>query len=75
MIIELKLTFKDTQFSEEEDPLELVQTLGAPSDFEITGGQIFVERVGGGELDRFSFRIDRDEDGKAKLTILEDVRG
>ena len=74
MVIELKLTFKDTQFEEEEEPLEIVHTLSAPAGFEITGGQMFVENPSTSQLDRFSFRIDREDDGTAKLTILEDVK-
>jgi hypothetical protein len=50
-----------------------VHTLGAPEGLEITGGSIFVENPGTSDLERFSFRIDREEDGRAKLTILENV--
>lgn len=74
MVIELKLTFKDVDFEDEENPLEIIHTLSAPAGFEVTGGQLFVEQPGTGDLERFSFRIDRDQEGKAQLVILEDVR-
>ena len=73
MVIELVLNFRDDDMEGEEEPIEFSHTLTAPVGFEVTGGQIFVERLGGGDLDRFSFRIDREQDGSARLTILEDV--
>lgn len=74
MVIELKLTFRDEwPDNEGSEPLEFVHTLTAPEDFEITGGQLFVENPKTSELQRFAFRIDRDDEGKASLTILEDV--
>lgn len=72
MVFELKLSFKD-DYEGDEDPLEFVHTLTAPDGMEITGGQIFVENPTTSNLDRFSFRIDRDESGAATLVILEDV--
>lgn len=72
MVIELKLTFKD-EVGEIAGPIEFIHTLSAPADMEITGGQLFVENPQTSELERFSFRIDRDETGKAQLTILENV--
>lgn len=73
MVIEVQLSFTDQFGDGTTEPMEFTHTLSAPDGFEITGGQLFVERGGGGELDRFSFRIDRDEAGQAQLTILEDV--
>lgn len=73
MIIELKLEFKDEFFDGEEEPLTIIHTLNAPAGFEITGGQLFVENPNNSDLERFSFRIDRDDIGAASLTILEDV--
>lgn len=73
MVIELKLQFKDAYLEDPDEPLDFVHTLSAPEGFEITGGQIFVERAGAGDFERFSFRIDRDNDGKAKFTIIEGV--
>ena len=73
MVVELKLEFKDGYSAEGDDNIAFVHTLSAPEGLEITGGQIFVENPQTSELDRFSFRIDREEDGTAKLTILEDV--
>lgn len=74
MVIEVQLSFTDQFGDGTTEPLEFTHTLTAPDGFEITGGQLFVERGGGGELDRFSFRIDRNaETGQAQLTILEDV--
>jgi hypothetical protein len=72
MVFEVKLTFRDN-LSDDEDPLEFVHTVSAPEGFEVTGGQLFVERPSSGDLERFSFRIDRDEEDKAKLTILENI--
>ena len=73
MVTELVLTFTDA-LVDGDDPLEFTHTLNAPEGFEVTGGQLFVERPGTGELDRFSFRIDRDDDGRAKLVIMEDIK-
>lgn len=73
MVVELNLVFKDEYTEGDGDPIEFSHTLTAPAGMEVTGGQIFVERLGGGELDRFSFRVDREPDGSAKLTILEAV--
>jgi len=70
--VELKLVFTDTYVEGESEPLEFVHTLSAPEGMEITGGQIFVENKAG-NFERFAFRIDREEDDKPKLTILEDV--
>lgn len=76
MVFELKLQFRDDYVepgSDDEEPLEFIHTLSAPVGMEITGGQIFVENTATANLERFSFRIDRDDDGKPSLTILEDV--
>lgn len=73
MVIELVLDFRDDD-GQGGPPFQFSHTLTSPEGFEVTGGQIFVERVGGGELDRFSFRIDRDAEGLASLKIMEDVR-
>jgi hypothetical protein len=75
MVVELQLVFKDeyTEGDAGDEPIEITYTLTAPAGMEVTGGQIFVERTGGGELDRFSFRVDRDRQGVASLTILENV--
>lgn len=72
MVFEVKLTFKDN-LSEDDDPLEFVHTVSAPEGFEVTGGQLFVERRPNGDFERFSFRIDRDKDGKAEFIILENL--
>ena len=74
MVIELKLSFTDEFAAGSDEPLEFVHTLSAPDGMEITGGQLFVEQTGGGDFKRFSFRIDRDSDGHAQFTILEDVK-
>jgi hypothetical protein len=76
MIFELKLEFKDTYVepgTDDEEPFELTHTLAAPAGMEVTGGQIYVENLATANLARFSFRIDRDDDGKPSLTIMEDV--
>lgn len=73
MVVELVLKFTDEYTGGAGDPIEFTHTLTSPPGMEITGGQIFVERTGGGELDRFSFRVDRDDLGAAKLTILEEI--
>ena len=73
MAVELRLTFKDNYVEGESEPLVFTHTLAAPEGLDITGGQIFVESPAG-DFDRFSFRIDRDDNGQAKLTILEDVK-
>ena len=72
-VVELKLEFKDT-FFEGEEPLAFVHTLAAPEGFEITGGQIYIEKRTEGNFERFSFRVDRDENDHAQLTIMEDVK-
>jgi hypothetical protein len=72
VVFEVKLTFKDN-LSEDDDPLEFVHTVSAPEGFEVTGGQLFVERHPNGDFERFSFRIDRDKEGKAEFTVLEDL--
>lgn len=72
MVIELVMNFKDEYSTEPDKTSEFSYTLNAPFDFEITGGQLFVENPNTSDLERFSFRIDRDDDGKPKLTILED---
>lgn len=74
MVIELVLTFKD-EYADDGLPGEssFTHTLTSPEGFEITGGQIFVENSGDSNLKRFNFRIDRDDDGVASLTILENV--
>lgn len=74
MIIELAMRFKDSFAEGDEDPMDLVYTLNSPEGFEITGGQLFVENPKTNDLQRFAFRIDRDEEGKATLNILEDVK-
>lgn len=73
MVIELMLTFTDNYPDENGDPIEFVHTLSSPDGMEITGGQIFVENITTKNLDRFTFRIDRAPDGKAILTIMEEV--
>ena len=74
MVIELKLSFKD-EYAEGEEPIDFTHTLTAPEGMDITGGQIFVENPTTSELQRFSFRIDRnEEDGTAKFVILEEVQ-
>jgi hypothetical protein len=75
MIVELKLTFKDTyvEGAEDDEPIEFVHTLSAPSGMEVTGGQIFIENPSTSDLQRFTFRVDRDENQEASLTILENV--
>lgn len=76
MIVELKLIFKDAYGAPDDDPAEIVYTLSSPEGFEVTGGQIFVENPDTANLDRFTFRIDRDEVTEgAKLTILENPQG
>lgn len=74
MVIELVLNFKD-EYADGEVAGEssFTHTLTSPEGFEITGGQIFVENSNTSDLQRFSFRIDRDDDGKASLTIMENV--
>lgn len=75
MIIELVMTFKDELSDATDGTSDIIYTLNAPDGFEVTGGQLFVENPNSRELQRFSFRIDRDsETGKSKLTILEDVK-
>lgn len=71
MVVELILTFKD-EFSDDPDKTsEFSYTLNAPFGFEVTGGQLFVESRENSDLERFSFRIDRDAEGTPSLTILE----
>jgi hypothetical protein len=72
--VELRLVFTDTYVEGESEPLEFTHTISAPEGMEITGGQIFVENPNTGDFQRFAFRVDRDEDGKADLNILEDVK-
>jgi hypothetical protein len=72
MVTELVLTFKDLLGAEVDEPLEFCHAMTAPEGFEVTGGQIFVENSKTNDLERFSFRIDRSDDGKPSLTILED---
>lgn len=67
-VTELVLQFKDAISVE---PLEFSYTLTAPEGFEVTGGQFFVENLFTSDLERFSFRIDRDDKGKPSLTVLE----
>lgn len=75
MVIELKLEFKDEYVvGDDVEPVEFTHTLNSPEGFEITGGQIFIENSQNSDLQRFSFRVDRNEKGAAKLTILEDVK-
>lgn len=69
MVTELVLVFRDPDAG---PPLEFTYTLNSPEGFEVTGGQLFVENPQTSELERFSFRIDADEDGRSSLTILED---
>jgi hypothetical protein len=72
MIFEVRLDFKDG-LSGDPEPLEFGHTLSAPEGFEIIGGQLYVEHPSNGKFERFSFRIDRDSEGKALFTILEDI--
>ena len=74
MVTELVLTFKDDVSDGEEEPLEFVYTLNAPSGFEVTGGQLFIENPSTSDLQRFSFRIDRNDKGQASLVVLEGVK-
>lgn len=71
MVVELVLSFKDDLAEDGES--EFSYTLNAPEGFSVTGGQIFIENTNNSDLKRFAFRVDRDEDGTAKLTILEEV--
>ena len=73
MVLEMKLEFVDGEFPD-ENPMSIVHTLSPPDGFDITGGQIFIENPDTSELQRFSFRVERNEDGRAELTILEDVK-
>jgi hypothetical protein len=67
MIFEVRLDFKDG-LSGDPEPLEFGHTLSAPEGFEIVGGQLYVEHPSNGKFERFSFRIDRDSEGKALFT-------
>lgn len=73
MVVELVLTFKD-EYADDGLPGEssFTYTLNTPEGFEVTGGQIFVENADTSDLQRFAFRIDRDDDGKAVLNVMED---
>jgi hypothetical protein len=71
MVIELHLTFQDEYSDAPDKNSEFSYTLNAPEGFEVTGGQLFVENSATSDLERFTFRIDRDTEGKANLTILE----
>lgn len=71
MVIELVLNFKDEYSENPSGTSEFSYTLNAPEGFEVTGGQIFVEHAETSDLQRFSFRIDRDDDGKATLNVME----
>ena len=74
MVIELVLNFRDEwPDNEGSESLTFSHTLTAPDDFEITGGQIFVENPKTSELQRFAFRIDRSDDGKGDLVVLEEA--
>lgn len=75
MVIELVLSFKD-EHADEDDALEadFAYTLNAPGGFYVTGGQIFIENPNNSDLKRFAFRVDQEDDGTPKLTILEDVK-
>lgn len=72
MVVELVLTFKD-EYADDGLPGEstFTQTLTTPEGFEITGGQIFVENTETSDLQRFSFRIERDDSGRAQLVVME----
>ena len=72
MVIELVMTFKDSLSDDPDGESDFSYTLNAPVGFEVTGGQMFVENSNTSELKRFSFRIDRDDEGAPSLTILED---
>ena len=74
MVIELVLTFKDEYLDGENEPLEFTHTLNAPAGFAVTGGQIFIENPTNSDLKRFAFRVDHEDNGNPKLTILEDVK-
>jgi len=74
MVIELVMTFKDSLSDDPDGTSDFTYTLNPPSGFEVTGGQLFVENPSTSDLERFSFRIDRDDEGKPSLTILEDPR-
>ena len=77
MVVELVLSFKD-EFAAgdpgKDGMMEFAYTLNSPQGFEVTGGQIFVENSTNSDLQRFAFRIDREDDGTAKLVVLEDVK-
>lgn len=73
MVIEVQLKFKDELTEGEGNPIEFSYTVTAPDDFEVTGGNVFVENPDTHVLDRFSFRIDRDESGRAVVTVLDPI--
>jgi hypothetical protein len=73
-VIELVMSFTDSLSDDPSGTSEFSYTLNAPFGFEVTGGQLFVENPSTSELERFSFRIDRDTEGTPSLTILENPR-
>lgn len=71
-VTELVLQFTDNlDEGDEGGPLEFGYSFTTPEGYEVTGGQIFVENSVTSNLERLSFRIDRDDEGKPSFIILE----
>jgi len=71
-VTELVLQFTDNLMEGDEgEPLEFGYSFTSPEGYEVTGGQIFVENSTNNNLERLSFRIDRDDEGAPSFTVLE----